>query len=287
MLQLLNVSRDQWHYFLVPTSPLRVLWQHRRLVGLLTARDIESKYRGSWLGILWTVITPLLLLAVYTFIFSTVFQARWKFAGDVNPSEQTGEFALILFSGLIVFNFFSECIARAPSLMLENISYIKRVVFPLEVLPWVALSSAGVTLAVSFGVFLVFYASLIGPPPLTVIGAPAVWVPLFLTAAGVSWFFASFGVFVRDLRQIVGLLSTMLMFLSPVFYPIDAVPERFRQVMLFNPLTLILEQTRDCLFRGVVPDLDRLAISWGVSLVVAWLGLMWFVKTKKGFADVV
>lgn len=265
-----------------PLAVFTGFWGHRRLILRLARREIEAGYRGSFLGLLWLVLRPLLLLAVFTFVFSVVFQARWQV-----PVGGKGHFALLLFAGLIVFNIFAECVNRAPGLILENPTYVKKVVFPLEVLPWVSLIGALFNALMSLGVLLVIYVFLLGIPPWTAVLIPVVVFPLVLLIMGLSWFLASVGVFIRDLRQIIGVITMMFLFLSPIFYPITALPEGLRQFIFLSPLTLILEETRAVLFWGALPDW-RLWVAYTlIAWLVAWLGLAWFAKTRKGFADVV
>lgn len=268
-----------------PLALFRTGWQHRRLILRLAKREVDARYRGSMLGIVWAVLTPLLMLVVYTFVFTTIFQARW--GTPTGAPGNSGEFALLLFSGLILFTIFSECVNRAPGLLLENISYIKKVVFPLEILPLVVLAVALFNAALSFLILALFHLVVLGLPPLTVLLLPLVLIPLCLMTLGVTWFLASAGVFLRDIRQVVGVGVAVLMFLSPIFYPITAVPERFRPFLHLNPLTGILEQSKDLLFWGRIPS----PLEWIVTLLAgwacAWLGYLWFVKTRRGFADVV
>ncbi len=266
-----------------PFAPLRDAWRHRTLVLRLARRDLESRYRGSVLGLAWTVVNPLIMLTVYTFIFSVVFKARWGTGG----SGGTAEFALYLFSGMILFSIFSECVARAPGLMLENLSYIKKVVFPLEIMPVVVLLVALFNAAISFAILLAFHLAVRGLPPPTALLVPLVLLPLCLFALGLSWFFASAGVFLRDLRQMVNVLITVMMFLSPIFYPLSAIPEDLRAMILLNPLTLLLERSKDVLFWGHGLPVLEWAAYCAAAWVWAWLGYAWFVKTRKGFADVV
>ena len=221
------------------------------------------------------------MLAVYTFVFSVVFQARWG-----GGSGSKTEFALVLFAGLLVFNLFAECINRAPGLILSNTNYVKKVVFPLEILPFVALLSALFHTLISLGVWLIAYTLFFGIPHLTVFYLPLVLLPFCLFLMGLSWALASLGVFLRDVSQFIGLLTTALMFLSPIFYPATALPEDYRRILYLNPLTTVVEQTRDVLFWGKTPDLFMLGIYCVVTLGIAWLGFAWFQKTRKGFADV-
>lgn len=264
-----------------PLAPFLAAWHHRTLIRRLTRRELEARYRGSMLGALWMIVTPLLMLAVYTFVFTSIFKARWGAQGGGSL-----EFALLLFSGLILFTIFAECVTRAPGLMLENVSYIKKVVFPLDILPVINLMVALVNAVVSFVILLVFYLPILGLPPPTTLLMPLVVLPLCLYTIGISWFLASVGVYLRDIRQVVGVLVTLLMFLSPIFYPLEAVPDDLRALIDFNPFTPMLEQSKDLLFWGRVPDAGGWLLSLLGGYVFAWLGYAWFVKTRKGFADV-
>jgi lipopolysaccharide transport system permease protein len=248
----------------------------------LAKRDVKTRYRGSMLGVLWAFLSPFLMLAVFTFVFSTIFESRW----DVELRSRW-DFALLLFTGLIPFWFFSECVSRAPELMFENASYVKRVVFPLEILPWVTALSGLFHAFLSGLVLLLTYGLLIDTPPWTLVLAPVVFLPLLLLVLGISWLLASMGVFFRDLRQIVPVIVMLFMFLSPIFYPAAALPEWFRFYIELNPLATIIEQLRGLLFFERLPDWRGLAITLGLSWGVAWLGLWWFERTRSGFADVV
>ena len=257
------------------------LWQNRGLVRSLVVREVVGRYRGSYMGILWSFLNPVFMLLVYTFVFSVVFKARWSAA-----SESRTEFALVLFAGLIVFGLFAECVGRAPGIILANVNYVKKVVFPLEILPWVALGSALFHMGISLLVWLAAHVFLFGMPPVTALWLPLVWLPLVMFVMGVSWGLASLGVFLRDVSQFIGLLITTLMFLSPIFYPATALPEAYRHLLYLNPMTPAIEMTRDVLFWGKAPDLAMLAVYAIAATVIAWLGFAWFQKTRKGFADV-
>lgn len=264
-----------------PLVVVRNFWLYRHLIWEMIKREVIGRYRGSVLGILWSLFHPLLMLTIYTFVFSVVFRARWG-----EGEESKVEFALILFSGLIVFNLFAECINRAPSLVLGNVNYVKKVVFPLEILPWVTLGAALFHCTVSLAVLLVYYWIVAATLPWTVIFIPAVLAPLLLLTVGFSWFLASLGVFLRDVSQTIGVLTTVLMFLSPIFYPVAALPSRFQTILYLNPLTFIIEQMRAVTIFGRQPHWSGLFVITVVGIGVAWLGFLWFVKTRKGFADV-
>ena len=248
---------------------------------MLAKRDALGRYRGSALGIAWSFFYPLLMLTVYTFVFSGVFKARWT--GGVGS---TTEYALMLFAGLLVFTMFAECLNRAPSLILANVNYVKKVAFPLEILPWVVFGAALFHLAITLLVWLLFYAVLFGVPHATAILVPVILLPLALVILGLTWFLAALGVYLRDVGQIVGVVTSTLMFLSPIFYPITAIPERMRPFLYLNPLTLTVEQIRDVLMSGTLPDWSAFSLFLVCGAIVACAGFAFFQKTRKGFADV-
>ena len=266
------------------TSPREMaasLWRHRALVAMLAKREALGRYRGSSLGILWSFVHPVLMLAVYTFVFSGVFKARWTGGGGSKT-----EYALVLFAGLLVFTLFAECLNRAPSLILANVNYVKKVAFPLEILPWVAFGSALFHFLISLTVWLVFYIFLFGTPPVTAVLLPVVMIPLALIVLGFSWFLAALGVYVRDVSQVVGVATSALVFLSPIFYPLTALPDTIRPLLYLNPLTLAVEQVRDVLIWGKLPDWFSFGTFTGIGVIVACLGFAFFQKTRRGFADV-
>ena len=269
------------HFSISPVEMVGSLWRNRGLVSLLIAREIAGRYRGSFLGLVWSFFHPLLMLAVYTFVFSVVFRARWGGA-----EESRFEFALVLFAGLMVYSLFAECLNRAPSLILNNINYVKRVVFPLEVLPWVAMGASLFHMAISFFVWFLAYTTLFGVPPLTVFLFPVVLIPLILLTLGLSWLLASLGVYLRDVTQVVGVLTSVLMFLTPIFYPLTSLPPEFQYWLSYNPLTPLVGLVRDALMWGRAPDWQSFGFFTLGALAAAWLGFAWFQKTRKGFADV-
>lgn len=264
-----------------PREMFACLWRNRSLIKASVHREVLGRYRGSIMGLLWSFFNPLFMLGIYTFVFSVVFKARWG-----TGSNSKTEFALVLFAGLIVLNLFNECITRAPSLIISNVNYVKKVVFPLEILPFVSLLSALFHGLISLAVWLLAYVIFFGLPHLTVLYLPLVAVPLSMFIMGFSWMLASLGVFIRDVVHFTGVFTTMLVFLSPVFYPVSALPETYRDLLYLIPLTPLIEQTRDFLFWGNAPDAVSLGTCWIAAILIAWLGFAWFQKTRKGFADV-
>lgn len=264
-----------------PLEMVATLWRNRSLIHAFAKREVLSRYRGSAFGLLWSFFNPLFMLTVYTFVFSEVFKARWN-----ADSDSKTEFALVLFAGLIVFNLFAECISRAPGIILSNPNYVKKVVFPLEILPFAALLSAAYHAAISLGVWLAAYVIFFALPHPTVLLLPLVLLPLAAIVMGLGWALAALGVFLRDVSQVIGAVIMVLMFMSPIFYPASALPERYRHLLYLNPLTPTIEMTRDVLFWGKVPELGLLAMNLLAASFVAWLGFAGFQKTRKGFADV-
>lgn len=264
-----------------PGSACSGLWRNRELLVALVQREVLGRYRGSVMGVMWSFFNPILMLAVYTFVFSVVFKARWNVA-----SESKTEFALVLFAGLIAYGIFSECVNRAPTLIISNPNYVKKVVFPLELLPVVTMGAALFHGLVSTGVWFIFYFFFFGLPPATALLLPFVFLPLILLTMGLSWLLASLGVYLRDVAQVVTVLTGVLMFMSPVFYPISALPSEFQSILLMNPLTASIEMLRDVIYWGRTPDVQTYVANLILGLVVAWLGFAWFQKTRKGFADV-
>jgi lipopolysaccharide transport system permease protein len=247
----------------------------------MIVRETVSRYRGSALGLIWSFFIPVLMLAIYTFVFSYIFKARWRVGTDSKT-----EFALVLFAGLMLFNMFADCINRAPLQIISNANLVKKVVFPLEILSIVTVAAAMFQMVVSLVVWLLFYLVVFGIPPVTALLLPLIVFPLVLLTIGMTWFLAALGVYLRDVAQITGVLTTTLMFLTPIFFPASAVPKQFQVLFLINPLASIVEQARDVLIWGKVPDLGLYGYLLVVSAVVAWLGFACFQKTRGGFSDV-
>lgn len=266
-----------------PGALLRTLVVQRKLIVQLARRDVAGRYRGSMGGIGWALMTPLLMLAVYTFVFSVVFQARW----GVGPDAGRGMFAVIIFVGILVHGVLAECVNRAPLLLLSNANYVKRVVFPLEILPVVTLLSALFHLAVSCAVLFGALLLVNGGIPATAVLFPLVLVPLVLLALGLTWFLSALGVYVRDIGQFTSILTMVLLFMAPVFYPVSALPEHVRPWLYLNPLTFVIEQARVALIWGGALDWAGLAQHTAAAALVAWLGFWSFQKMRRGFGDVI
>ena len=261
---------------------LSSILRYQDLIIQMTKREVIGRYRGSMFGLVWSFFNPLIMLIVYTLVFSAVFNAKWGSA-----SESKIDFALALFIGMIVHSVFAECFNRAPRLMINNVSFVKKVVFPLEVLPWVVMGSTLFHTIISLCVWVLFYILVNHSVQWTVIFVPFIFAPLVFFVMGLSWFFASLGVYLRDVEQFTGVISTILLFMSPVFYPVSQLPPSYQTIVYLNPLTFLIEQSRDVLMWGIEPNWAGLFIAYIVSILVAWLGFVWFQKTRQGVADVV
>ena len=265
-----------------PVDLFRSLVRSWELVCALVKRELVSRYKGSALGIVWSFIIPIAMLAIYTVVFSGIFKSRWGQDG----SESKTEFAVILFAGLMVFNFFSECINRAPGIIVSNVNLVKKVVFPLEILAWVTIASALFNTLVSMVVLVAVQGVLSSSLPWTTVLFPIVLIPLILISLGLVWFLSSLSVFIRDIGHIMGLLTTGLLFLSAVFFPVTAIPEKYRWLVLLNPVATVVEWSRGVLIFGSLPSALSFLAMTSFGAIVAYLGFVWFQKSRKGFADV-
>ncbi|MET3597482.1 lipopolysaccharide transport system permease protein [Mesorhizobium shonense] len=252
----------------------------------LTRREITGRYRGSAFGLLWSLLTPLFMLGIYTFVFGFVMKSRWSLPNPTNAENSTAEFAVMLFSGLIVFQVFSEVLSAAPGLVLNNRNYVKKIVFPIQILPAVSVAAALFHAFVSMLVLLCFVWFVFSGIHLTVILAPLVIAPLAILVLGLAWILAAVGVYFRDIGLIIPPVLTAVMFLSPVLFPRTALPVGLQFYLSVNPLAVPVESLRNVVIFGVQPDWVSLGYYLVVSIAVAFLGYQFFQKTRRGFADV-
>jgi lipopolysaccharide transport system permease protein len=265
----------------LPQAALRSFLDNRSLISKLAKREVLGRYRGSLLGLAWSFFTPAVMLIVYTFFFGVVFPARWPSA-----TGSTGEFALVLFAGLIVFNLFAECVNRAPILIVGNVSFVKKIIFPLDILSWVSLASGLFHAAVSLVVWLLFYVLIIGVPHPEILLVPIALLPFMLVLLGLGWLLGSLGVFLRDVSQVVAPLTVAFMFLSPIFYPLETLKGVMHTLVSASPLTFAIESVRGLMMWGRDVSWDIWLVQLIFALLFAGLSFAWFQKTKKGFADV-
>lgn len=266
-----------------PTSLAAHFWNDRKLIAQLVRRDVLGRYKGSMVGLAWSFLYPVLMLVVYTFVFTVVFETRWPGA---LAGESKAHFALVMFVGVLCHGFFAEVLMKAPVTVIGNANYVKRVVFPLEALGFTLVGSAAFHCVVGLLILLGARVAAEGMLPLTVLWLPVVLAPLACFALGAAWLFAALGVFVRDIGQIAGVLATLMMFLAPVFYPVSALPEGMRSWMQLNPITVPIEQARRVLFAGQAPEALPMLAYTAVALVAMAAGYAVFQTLRRGFADV-
>jgi lipopolysaccharide transport system permease protein len=269
--------------YLNPAAFAGHLWRQRGLIAQFTRREVEGRYRSSVLGLAWSFINPLVLLLVYTFVFGVVFKQRW---GGAESGGLAG-FGLVLFAGMIAFGIFSECTTRAPGLIVSTPNYVKRVVFPLELMPLSVLGGALFHAVVSLVMLLIVYMALGGPPRLSWLLIPVVLLPIIFISLGLLWALSSLGVFLRDLGYTVALVTQVLFFVTPIFYPVEAIPPAFQAVVRYNPLASGVDALRDVIFAGTVGDPTSLVICGGVGAVMMLVGYAWFMRTRRAFGDVI
>lgn len=262
-------------------GPIAVWLGQRTLLIELTKREILGRYRGASFGLAWSLLSPFLMLGVYTMAFGYVLKARWPSAGN-----GAADFALLLFIGLIVHGLLAECMTRAPLLIAGNSNLVKKVVFPLEVLPWTLVLSALFHALANAVVYAVLALAMHGKLPVTLIALPLVLVPLTLVALGIASLVSSLSVFLRDIGQVMGVLATALLFLSSAIVPVETLPKDYQVLFRLNPLTFIIDQAREAAFWGRLPDWQGLGLYTLGALAFAYIAHAIFQKTRRGFADV-
>ena len=267
--------------FLRAAISLGAFARYPSLVWELTKREILGRYRGASFGLVWALLGPLMMVAVYNLAFGEILRSRWPGVG-----EGGANFTLVLFTGLIVHGLFAETLARAPRLVVGRPSYVTKVIFPLEIMPWPMLLSALFHVAMNFVVFALMHLALVGPVPATIFLLPVVLFPLVVLLAGIAWFLAALGVYFRDINEITGPASTAMLFLSSAMIPVQALPASYQRIFHLNPLTFIIDQARNVALWGVLPDWIGLAKFLLMALAVSYAGCLWFQSTRRGFADV-
>lgn len=260
---------------------LKTLIAQRSLVLELIKREFTGRYRGSFGGVAWSFVQPLFLLSIYTIAFGVILKTRWAAAGG------TAEYALMLFAGLIVFNAFSECLSKSSTLITANPNFVKKVVFPLELLPVVTVATVLAHAMIAIMVWFLGYLLLFGLPKISAVSFPLIIICLVPVLLGVAWLFSAVGVVIRDISQVTGMLNHALLFLTPVFYSIEAAPPFLKNVLMLNPLTFIVEQLRAVLFLGNMPNYIGLFIYFVFAVFFAWCSLVLFRRLRPTFADMV
>jgi lipopolysaccharide transport system permease protein len=264
---------------------LRSLWRYRDLVRQFTLREVMVRHKGTSLGILWAIVQPLLILGIYTFVFGVIFQNRWTHL----RGPDWANFPLNFFTGYLIFGLFAETVNRSPSLIIEHPNLVRKVVFPLEILPLTCLGAGLIYFSISVGLLIVVMLIIMHSIPWTIVLVPLTLLPLIMLALGISWIFASLGAFIRDFKQVVPVLTQLLFFITPVFYDVSAIPEPYREIIRINPLGTIVEVGRKCLLWGQPPSVEewiRLGVVTALAFAVMIIGYAWFSKSKRGLADV-
>lgn len=264
-----------------PARCLRQLPRHAFVLRMLAEQDLRARLHGSVLSHAWLLLTPLLMLAVYVLVFGEILQVRW-------PGQRAGSGAMLginIFCGLVLIGFFSDVVGRAPQLVVSRPNFVKRLAFPLYLLPLVSVGTGLLVLLPAVLVLGLVVAVVQQALPLTWVALPLVVLPVALLACGCSWFLAAVGVYVRDVQQVIAPLLAVLTFLSPVFFPLESVPPRWRAWLALNPLATPVEQMRRVCVEGLWPQWDALGLATLFGLLACWLGLAWFEATREGFAD--
>ena len=279
----MNILKKLLFIFDITMLPKAVI-RNRTLLRQMVKRNVFSRYRGSVLGLLWSFVQPLMMLCVYTFVFSVIFKARW--GSDVALGDTKGGFAVIMFCGVALFNIFSESVSSSCNCVISNPNFVKKVIFPLEILPIAQTVSTFLLGTVWFLLLFLGAYFILDVLSWKMLLLPFVLIPLFCFSLGISCFTASMTVYLRDTQYVVGVILQILFFMTPIFYPINLVPEAFRLPLRLNPLTILIEQARNVFLYDKYPDWVFLGTAFLVSLAVMQLGFAWYHKTKKGFADV-
>jgi len=260
---------------------IKNLYENRKLLFMMAKRDVQLKYKGSILGVSWNIITPIIMLIIYTFVFSSIFKMRWS---EVESSKY--EFALILYIGILFYGVFADAINSMPRLISSNVNFVKKIVYPLETLAIVQVLVSLFNFTMGFIIWILAYILLFGWPPSTIFLIPLVILPFSIVLIGLGWFLSATGVFLRDTPHVTTIVTSTLMFLTPVFYPLAAVPEKYRILIYLNPLATVIESARSLMFWGEIPNILVIAVLWVSSFIIAILGLIWFQNIKGRFADV-
>ncbi|MBA1241965.1 ABC transporter permease [Pseudomonas japonica] len=264
------------------TQVIGILISNFSLIKRMVVREILGRYKGSVFGITWSLFNPLLMLVVYTFVFSSVFKAKW-------PALENGgtvNFALLVFSGMVIHSFIAECLNKSPTLFLENSNYVTKVVFPLEALNIVIVGSALFHLLISLAILVIGIAVIQESISSTLWQGIFLLPPLCMGVTAISWMLSSLGVYIRDLGQVITLSVSMLLFVSPVFFPLSSIPEQYQIYIQLNPMTWFIENLRNVTIYGYSIDPLELAYAYAGSYAAAWLAYQWFKLTRHGFSDV-
>jgi lipopolysaccharide transport system permease protein len=258
------------------------LWAHRELLWQFTLRNVELRHKGSHLGLVWSFLNPLLMLGLYVLVFGYIFGGKF----GILPGETRVDYALGVFFGLTIFHFIAEVLGVSPTFIVSNPNFVKKVVFPLQILPAAGVGAAAFHMLISLGLVLIsvlvwgsgFHAGLLW--------LPVILLPVLLFCLGVAWFFSALGVFFRDVGQVMQFLSIALMFSSAVFYSAQKIPPAAWTYMRFNPILLAIELARNAVLWQQPLNPNRLAYLYAAGILACYLGHAFFRRMKPAFADV-
>lgn len=257
------------------------VWVNRHLLAMMVKRAVSSRYKNSFIGVAWLVINPLIKLSIYTLVFHQILNVKW------GAQEQTGpQFALYIYIGMIAFNVFSESMLAAPHVIVAHRNMIKKIDFPIEILPWVHFCTAVCDALIGFGIWLLAYLVINGMPYVTVLLLPLVFLPFLLITMGLNWMISASSVFIKDVNQMVQFGVAALLFISPIFYPLSAVPGFLHSVMLLNPLSFEIEMLRAILLDGAIPSIRYYLAYLAVGITLYYLGYRSYKSVQDEFADV-
>ena len=260
--------------------------QDYKLSRMFVARDLQARYKNAWGGLLWLVLQPLIMLSIYTLVFQHILGVRWDTPHSSSPHASGLDFALNLYLGLVVFNIFAESLQAAPTVLRAHSNLIKKVRFPIRILPTIPVGLSLCDAALGLAIWLVVYVFVLGLPPVTALYLPLVLLPLILFVLGLCWIVASLSAYMRDITQIVRFGVTGLLFLSPIFFPLQSLPMDLQVLLSFNPLAIEIEMLRGIMMGGVAPAWGSYLGLLSMSVAVYLAGLYWFELTKDGFVDV-
>lgn len=263
-----------------PADIIKPLVEHKYLIKQLVKKELSNKYRRSNLGFLWVILNPILLLSAYTLVFGVLMKARWGGAGS------TLEFALVLQAGLIFYNFFNEVVSRSAGLIHSNQSFVTKMKFPLEVLSWVSVIVASIDFLMSLIVWTILFVLIKHQFPIGILAIPIVIIPFAIFTVGISWFVSAASVFHSDLEHIIPSFMVLMMFISPLLFPADSMPQQLKFLTKWNPLTYVFEAGRGLLINFQFPSIATMLLGTLVAVLVAWAGLISFKGNQQGFADV-
>lgn len=274
-----RIANNIFNFIFKPfKSPLK----NKYLLLNLLRREIYAKFKNSYMGLLWIFIIPLIMIFLYTFIFSFIFQSR--VGGEIEVPRTY--FALQLFSSLVLFNFFSDTFVKSISSISSNVNYVKKIIFPLDILCWVNLGESLFNLTISLMVWFLAYFIIVGVPNWHIIFLPLILLPYAFFIIGTSWIISSISVFVRDLQQVSNLIITILLFSSPIFYNLTTIPEKLQKFLFINPLTAPIVFSKQIFYEGTFPDLSTFFIYSLFSVTIFFIGFCIFNILRKDFSDV-